>query len=167
MKKIKRFTNRMLSMMLAGTLAVGSLSMSALGAEETGSVEATATEISLENETEGSMAESSASAFSDTSENAVENDIVTSYKVTLDANGGYFNNEWDDVLNESLEKTDILNKFIPVGGTVSTVPVNKSGKEVSTFLGWSLERDGELLSQKQEGYAPVGDCVLYAVWNYD
>ena len=32
------------------------------------------------------------------------------------------------------------------------------------FAGWSLERGGELVSQAEEEYIPLDNCVLYAVW---
>jgi len=195
MKRIKQFTSRILAVMLAGTLAVGSVSVSAFGEEDAGSTAVAAEEFSLEEATENSAAEATATeeadrevmtesssaeivdregvsespdaAFADTSEIAAEEAAVASYTVTLDANGGYFVNEWDDVLNETLEKTEVLNKIVPVGGMVSVVPVKELEGTTATFLGWSLERDGEIFSQEQEGYAPVGDCVLYAVWKYD
>lgn len=195
MKRIKQFTSRMLAVMLAGTVAIGSVSVTAFGAEDVGSTVAAAEEFSVEEGTEEGVVEPSSAetvdeemmtesssaevvdgqgvsespdaAFADTSEMAAEEAAVTSYTVTLDANGGYFANEWDDVLNETLEKTEVLNKIVPVGGMVSVVPVKEQEGNVATFLGWSLERDGEILPQDQEGYAPVGDCVLYAVWKYD
>ena len=96
-----------------------------------------------------------------------EEEAVESYTVTLDANGGHFVNEWDDVLNEKLEETEILNKVIPVGGTVSIYPVYEQEDMEVTFVGWSLERDGEIVSREEEEFAPVEDCVLYAVWEYE
>ena len=48
-----------------------------------------------------------------------EEEAITTYTVTLDANGGYFENEWDDVPGDYIESTEILNKQIPVGGTVT------------------------------------------------
>ncbi len=181
--------------MLAGTLAVGSVSVSAFGAEDSGSTVAAAEEFSFDEATEENLAEPSSAetvdevvttesssaevvdeegvsespdaTFVDTSEIATEEAAVTSYTITLDAYGGYFVNEFDDVLNETLEKTDVLNKIIPVGGTVPTIPLNDQEGITATFLGWSLERNGEILPQGQEGYAPVEDCVLYAVWKYE
>ena len=52
-----------------------------------------------------------------------EEEVITTYMVTLDANGGYFENEWDDVPGDYIESTEILNKQIPVGGTVTIFPV--------------------------------------------
>ena len=167
MKKIKRFASSMMAVILAGTLTVGSLSVAAFGAEDVGSVESTSVETSFEEATEEVETGVSDSAVSDTSEIAAEEAAVTSYTVTLDANGGYFANEMDDILNETLEKTEILNKIVPVGGIVSTVPLYEQEGITATFLGWSLERNGEILPQEQEGYAPVRDCVLYAVWKYE
>ena len=181
MKRIKRFANRMLAVMLAGTLTAGSLSLSVYGAEDAGSTAVPETEILYDEANEDRMTESSPTeeiseevmtetsegGFWDASESAAEDDAVVSYTITLDANGGYFADEWDDVLDKKLENTGILNKIIPVGGTVSTVPVNEKEDTTATFLGWSFEPDGELLPQEQEGYAPVGDGVLYAVWGYE
>ena len=48
MRKIKQFTSRMVAVMLAGILAMGSLSVSAFGAEEAGSTGAAAEEISFD-----------------------------------------------------------------------------------------------------------------------
>ena len=161
MKTVKRFTSRMLAVLLAGTLTVGGMSVSAFGAEEDSG---TASEIAAEKVKEEDTVSSPADAA----------DAISSYTVTLDANGGYFANEWDDVLEEYLERTEILNKVIPAGGTVSTCPVNGQDNNDAVFLGWSLERDGELVTQEgelteqnQKEYAPVGNCVLYAVWGYE
>jgi len=89
-------------------------------------------------------------------------DPASSFTVTLDANGGYFVNEWDDVLGEFVDKTEILNKVIPVGEAVSIVPV-RDPEDTSTFLGWSLERYGTLLLDN----VPLENCTLYAVWQIE
>ena len=196
MKRMKQFTSRMLAVMLAGTLAVGSLSVSAFGAEEAGSTVPAAEEFSLEEATENSAAEATATeeadgevitesssaevvdgegvtespdaAFADTTQIATEEEAVTSYTVTLDANGGYFTNEWDDSIGDYVEQAEAVVKLIPVGGTVTAVPVftDPDGQGMS-FAGWSLDANGDFLPQEQEGYAPVGDCVLYAVWKVE
>ena len=196
MKRMKQFTSRMLAVMLAGTLAVGSLSVSAFGAEEAGSTVPAAEEFSLEEATENSAAEATATeeadgevitesssaevvdgegvtespdaAFADTTQIAAEEEAVTSYTVTLDANGGYFTNEWDDSIGDYVEQAEAVVKQIPVGGTVTAVPVftDPDGQGMS-FAGWSLDANGDFLPQEQEGYAPVGDCVLYAVWKVE
>ena len=101
-------------------------------------------------------------------ENTVqEEEAITTYAVTLDANGGYFVNEWDDVIGDYIESTEILNKKIHVGETVTTFPVKEQENAVVTFTGWSLERDGEIVSQGYEEYVPIETCTLYAVWNVD
>ena len=95
---------------------------------------------------------------------------ITSYTVTLDANGGYFLNEWDDVLNESVETTEILNKKIPIGESVTTFPVYEQTdpkgniQQMISFVGWSLERDGQLVTEEYKEYIPVANCVLFARW---
>ncbi len=132
MKRIKQFTYRMLAATLAGMLAVGSVTVFAFGAEDVGRNESAAAEISFEETNEDNtidvsavdekveggvpklseaeevveedVTESNNAAFADTSEMAVGDDAALSYKVTLDANGGYFINELDDVLNETVEK---------------------------------------------------------------
>ena len=77
MKTVKRFTSRMLAVLLAGTLTVGGLSVSAFGAEEDSG---TASEIAAEKVKEEDTVSSPADAA----------DAISSYTVTLDANGGYF-----------------------------------------------------------------------------
>ena len=96
-----------------------------------------------------------------------QEEAVTSYTVTIDANGGYFVKEWDDALNEVLETAETVTKLIPIGGTVATFPVLEQENAVVTFLGWSLEPNGELVSQGYEEYVPVDNCVLYALWQVD
>lgn len=127
--------------------------------EEMGS-EATSTEEEMNSEE---------ASFEKYCENAADQEekTITSYTVTLDANGGYFANEWDDAMGETVETTNILTKAIPIGGVVSTFPVREQDNNTITFLGWSLERDGELVSQGDEEYIPVDNCVLYAVWQAD
>ena len=136
MKKVSGFKKRMVAILLSSMLAVGTIPGTAFGAE--------------------------------VQENTVqEEEAITTYAVTLDANGGYFVNEWDDVIGDYIESTEILNKQIPIGETVTTAPVfetDDQNTEAMTFSGWSLERDGELVSKGDEKYTPVDDCVLYAVW---
>ena len=87
------------------------------------------------------------------------------YTITLDANGGYFENEWDDALGDYAQQAEVVEKHIPVDGTVVAFPVFTDQDGQSTvFAGWSLERDGELVSQAEEEYIPVDNCTLYAVW---
>ena len=209
MRKIKQFTSRMVAVMLAGILAMGSLSVSAFGAEEAGSTGAAAEEISFDEPAESNMAAETASeladgevmtesssaetvdgegvtqstseeaaegdvselpdsAFTDTSGTAAEEAAVTSYTVTLDANGGYFANEWDDVIGDYVEQAEVVVKQIPVGEIVTAVPVNTDQEGHSlVFLGWSLVKNGEPITSGNEEYAPVESCVLYAAWKND
>ena len=87
------------------------------------------------------------------------------YTVTLDANGGFFENEWDDALGDTIQQAEVVEKHIPVDGTVAAFPVftDQDGQSM-IFAGWSLERDGELITAGDEEYAPVDSCILYAVW---
>ena len=87
------------------------------------------------------------------------------YTVTLDANGGFFENEWDDALGDTIQQAEVVEKHIPVDGTVAAFPVftDQDGQSM-VFAGWSLERDGELITAGDEEYAPVDSCILYAVW---
>ena len=69
------------------------------------------------------------------------------YTVTLDANGGYFENEWDDAIGDYAQLAEVVEKHIPVGGTVAVVPVfTDPDGQTMLFAGWSLERDGELIT---------------------
>lgn len=142
MKNVKGMTGRIAAMLLSGILMIGSVPIAALGTE---------IEVDTEEVTEAVVEDSG-------------EEIVESYTVTLDANGGYFTNEWDDSLNETLETAETVTKLIPVGGSVETLPVMKQEDADVTFSGWSLEKDGELVSQGDEEYTPVDNCVLYAVW---
>ena len=85
--------------------------------------------------------------------------------MTLDANGGFFENERDDLLSEDVEKTEILNKVITQGEVVTSFPVYEEDGVSKAFAGWSLERDGELVAIGFEEYIPTDNCVLYAVWD--
>ena len=98
-------------------------------------------------------------------EAAPQEEAVTSYTVTLDANGGYFANEWDDSIGDYAQKAEVISKLVPVDGTVAAIPVfTDPDGQAMLFAGWSLERDGELVVQAEEEYIPVDNCVLYAVW---
>ena len=120
---------------------------------------------------EGAMSSEERNSDSNGAETHSDEGIPEFYNVVLDANGGYFLDEWDDILNESVERTEVLNKTIPVGGTINTYPVFEPETEEdvpaveATFAGWSLEIDGDLITQEYEKYAPSEDCTLYAVWN--
>ena len=94
-----------------------------------------------------------------------EEAAVQYYVVTLDANGGYFENEWDDAIGDYAQQAEVVEKHIPVDGAVAAFPVyTDQDGQTMIFAGWSLERDGELVSQEGEEYIPVDNCVLYAVW---
>lgn len=170
MRRVKRFTSRMLAIMLAGALTVGNLSVSTFGAE---------TDATVADTSETAVEEVVSEAEDMATEEVTDAEAVTSYTVTLDANGGYFENEWDDVLGQYIEQAEVVNKHIPVGEHVSSYPVYKQRDAVTMFLGWSLERDGEIVWQKKEavdqslkeiagiqeleGYTPMDNCVLCPV----
>ena len=87
------------------------------------------------------------------------------YKIVLDANGGYFEREWDDLREEYVEKEEIVNKVIAAGEAVIAVPVMEKNDAEVIFLGWSKERNGDMLPREEDGgYLPEKDCTLYALW---
>lgn len=189
MKKVRWLSGRLLAVFLAGTLAMGSIGVPVSAAEGTGAAPGIEKEETVaERSADGAVEQASpvetgtdavegtaqsdyvdAEADSDTEshDNTTADEPATSFTITLDANGGYFFNEWDDVLGVLLEKTETLNKIIPVGESVTICPVNEQEGVSATFAGWSLEQDGDLVSQGQEEYTPVESCVLYAVWTYE
>ena len=140
--------------------------------EETGEIE----ETSEAPVTAGEMAETAESSEepTDAGKTSVESypEEVTAeeeaqyYTVTLDANGGYFENEWDDAIGDYSQQAEVVEKHIPVDGTVTAFPVYKTESDGQTmvFVGWSLEPNGVLVSPAEEEYIPVDNCVLYAVW---
>ena len=132
MNGMKRLTSKVLAFMLTGALMAGNLSVPAFAAENEGTVGNAAT---LTAASEASL-EDYATDATDTmvgeSDLASANETAAFYTVTLDANGGYFIDELDDVLNETVEKTEVLNKTIAVGETISIIPVRVGFKP--TFL---------------------------------
>ena len=177
MRKMKGLTNRIASVFLSGLLVVGAVPGTVLASESPEDLGQTAETAA---EDLGQTSEVSAKDMGDTlsegvsteefSEDAAlqeEEAAVQYYTVTLDANGGYFENEWDDAKGEIVEQAQIVNKQIPVGGTVAAAPVftemDQDGQAM-TFAGWSLEPDGDLATAGDEEYAPVDSCTLYAVW---
>ena len=93
-----------------------------------------------------------------------ENGVSAAFTVTLDANGGCFENEQDDILQEFFETAEVISKVVSAGEAVAVFPVNRQGDTELEFAGWSLEKDGELISREFEEYVPTEDCILYAVW---
>ena len=178
MKKTGRL-KQLMALILAGALTAGSVGTPVFGADfgDT-SIEVAAEEEAAAAEEAEATEETDNSAAEESGDGAVSDDAavpednsdsnVEAYTVTLDANGGYFANEWDDTLNESVERTEILYKVIPVGGTVNgIVPIMEQENAVVTFFGWSLEPNGELVSQTDAEFIPVDNCVLYAVWQIE
>jgi len=168
MKKVKGLTKRIAAMLMSGMLIVGAVPGTVLASENQADIGQTS-EIAAEVLEGAETEEVSSEVYSEdavTQEEApLEDATVQYYTVTLDANGGYFENEWDDALGETVEKAEVVEKQIPVDGTVVSFPVftDPDGRSM-VFVGWSLERDGELVAQAGEEYAPVDNCVLYAVW---
>ena len=149
MSKFTGFTKRLTAMLLSGMLAIGSAS---------GSVHATEIQ-----EDPTKIPEIAEEVLAEDQSDAHAEEVAKYYTVTLNANGGCFVNEWDDSIGDYVEQAEVIKKQIPVGGTVDVVPGFEEGISVS-FLGWSLEKDGELLTVRNEEYAPMDNCVLYAVW---
>ncbi len=87
---------------------------------------------------------------------SAENGVSAAFTVTLDANGGCFENEQDDILQEFFETAEVISKVVSAGEAVAVFPVNRQGDTELEFAGWSLEKDGELISREFE--------ELYAVW---
>ena len=184
MKKVERITKRLLAIMLAGVLAIGPMAVSVSASEnkEAGpeivvkemsedvtadamDAEAGATEESAAVDVDDdTVVEDGTTATPAGTETVDATDEVASYTVTLDANGGYFENEWDDVLGGYIERTEILNKVIIAGESILAQPLHDETDSTWTFLGWSLEQAGEIINYEDNNYIPVGDCTLYAVW---
>ena len=165
MRKVKELTNRIAAMFLSGLLVVGAVPGTVLASEfpaDTGQTSETAAEDMEDTLSEEMSTEELGEDTALQGEEAAEQ----YYTATLDANGGYFENEWDDAIGEIVEQAEVISKQISVGGTVAASPVftNLDGQSM-VFAGWSLERDGELVSQAEEEYTPLDNCVLYAVWD--
>ena len=189
---MSKFTKRITAMLLSGMLAIGSATGSVYAAAadvDPGLTSEIAEEVFTEEPVETSEAPVESAETSEiaeevfpeevsaenteapvdlpqVSEEAPQEEAVISYTVTLDANGGYFTNEWDDSISDYVEQAEVVEKHIPVDGAVAAFPVYKTEPEGQTmiFAGWSLERDGVLVSLAEEEYIPVENCVLYAVW---
>ena len=93
-----------------------------------------------------------------------EDSLADAYNVTLNADGGLFLDEWDDMENDVVGETEILNRIISSGEAVTVFPIKEQEGYEAVFLGWSFERGGDLVSREYEEYVPVKDCVLHAVW---
>ena len=114
MKKMKYFTAKVLAVILAGALTAGSLSVSAFGAEESpGIADTSEMEIEDLDSADPSDPADTVPSDSDTSGDDDADDAEMIYTVTLDANGGYFEDVWDDVLEEYVDRAEIIKKFRP------------------------------------------------------
>ncbi len=163
MKKMKYFTARALATILVGALTAGSLTVSAFGAEEFPNI-ANTSEIEDLDSTAQSDLEDTEPFDSDTNG---EDDAVVTYTVTLDANGGYFEDAWDDVLEEHVDRAEVITKVVPAGDSIEIFPKSSQDNQSLVFQGWSLERDGDLIAQEYEKFIPEEDCTLYAVWGWE
>ena len=133
MRKVKGLTNRLAAMFLSGLLVVGAVPGTVLASESPEDLGQTA-EIAAEDtgQTSETAAEDlgdtlseevSAEGFSEDALSQGEGAAEQYYTVTLDANGGYFENEWDDAIGEIVERAEVISKQIPAHGTVVAAPV--------------------------------------------
>ena len=184
----------MFAALIAGILAVGTAAVPVLAAEDVGTAsqieeevlededsapdspieeekmetedsETASVDVDTDDEDSRSSANDEDLRSSTEDEDTEEAEDEISYTITLDANGGYFENKRDDVLCEFVEKTEILNKVILPDESVKDFPEYTREDQTASFLGWSLERDGELVSQGYDEYVPTESCVLFAVWD--
>ena len=164
MSKLTGFTKQISAMLLSGILVIGSVSGSVFAAS-TDADSGQTSEIAEEMFTEDTSEEPAAAGENYSEETSAEEAAVQYYTVTLDANGGYFENEWDDSIGDYAQQAEVIEKHIPVGWAVAAIPVfTDQDGQAMLFAGWSLERNGELVSQAEGEYIPVDNCVLYAVW---
>ena len=124
MKKTGRL-KQLMALILAGALTAGSVGTPVFGADFGDTVievaaeeEAVAEEAEATEETDNSAAEESGDGGM--SEDNEDSNFET-YTVTLDANGGYFANEWDDTVGDHVERAEVIEKPIPVGWTVTNI----------------------------------------------
>ena len=203
MRKREKQLNRVLAMALAAILVMGTVRVPVSAAESAGDnspAPEAASEVLLEHSSDSSELSEIPSELPQTLPEETADDEVVSgeeaagqgledmsvyptesvaaHTVTLDANGGFFVNEWDDALRQSQESAEIITKVLPAGTALTSFPkrgqftlIDQEGQEQVfeedpsiTFAGWSLEPDGELISQGYEEYIPGEDCTLYAVW---
>ena len=168
MKKMKYFTAKVLAVILAGALTAGSLSVSAFGAEESpGIADTFEMEIEDLDSADPSDPADTVPSDSDTSGEDDADDAEIIYTVTLDANGGYFEDAWDDVLEEHVDRAEVITKVVPAGDSIEIFPKSSQDNQSLVFQGWSLERDGDLIAQEYEKFIPEEDCTLYAVWGWE
>lgn len=170
---MRKLVKGIAALLLSGMLSVGSVSGSVYAAAVDVDSDLTseiAEKVFTEEPAETSEAPAESVRASEIEEEVLPEEVpqeetVTSYTVTLDANGGCFADEWDDSIGDYVEQAEVVEKQIPAGGTVTAVPVyaDRDGRSL-VFAGWSTERDGEPVSTGDGEYAPAGNCVLYAVW---
>ena len=88
------------------------------------------------------------------------------YSVTLDLNGGYYTSSfWN---GDTLEYESGLRERVVKVGCGYGVDFRASGirhdDSSMQLTGWSLEKDGDIVSDEIGRYFPENDCTLYAVW---
>ena len=115
---MSKLTKRITAMLLSGMLVFGSVPGGVFAAdaqEDPGQTSAASEEVLNEDMSEASEAagETSAESYPD---QASAEEAAQYYTVTLDANGGHFENEWDDAAGDYVERAEVIEKQIPVGG---------------------------------------------------
>ena len=181
MSTLTGLTKVLTAMLLSGMLIMGSASGSVYASErnvDSKQISEVAVEDAFSKEEYIDMSESeipvnlveiSEESSSEEMNNPLE-EADDYYTVTLDANGGYFVNEWDDSLSDYVEQAEVIHKLIPIGEQIATFPIftekNFDGQQIQamSFRGWSLESNGELITVGDEAFVPVDNCVLYAAW---
>ena len=166
MRKNFRFFSKMIVMMFLSVLVLENVSGEAYASEIQTEPEQNYI-IAMEGiEEETSPEQSSPEAHTEelSEENNQKEGINTSYKITLNANGGYFSNEIDDLSGEYIEYAELITKVIYSGDSIDTEPLNNNGNSTS-FVGWSFDQDGDIEIQSRESFYPINNCTLYAVWD--
>ena len=148
MKKVKGLTKRLAAMVLSGLLVIGAVPGTVLASESPEDLGQTAetaaedigntSEVSAEEMGDTLSEEVSAEGFSEDAALQGEEAAVEYYTVILDANGGYFENEWDDSIGEIVEQAEVISKQIPAHGTVAAAPVFTE-----------MDQDGQAVTQCQ------------------
>lgn len=136
MRKNFRFFSKMIVMMFLSVLVLENVSGEAYASEIQTEPEQNYI-IAMEGiEEETSPEQSSPEAHTEelSEENNQKEGINTSYKITLNANGGYFSNEIDDLSGEYIEYAELITKVIYYGDSIDTEPLNNNGNSTS-FVG--------------------------------
>ncbi len=181
----KGFTGRLLALLLAGILITAAFPVSVFATEESmGSSESSdgttfeipeddsVTEAGFNSEEEYEIVpdglepsqENTEWIEKDTGDNAADRPSEETYIVTLDANGGYFDQEWDDLAGGYVVREELLHKTLHQGDSIDVVPHWDQGGTEKLFLGWSTDRDGEPVNPENDNLIFSEGCVFYAIW---